>query len=196
MTPVTSLIWKENWGKRSGEKGTAPIVYPPLPSPPPFLLSYLQFFSFLEPRFDRDLARSFSRAIAFRRRRKKERKRGYRCEKIIVAILEWTMVFCMDDTSTDLGQRRVVNGVARSMTSRGANPCNWVTRWFCHGRSYKRTRVVLPRFPRLFAWKRVPATSTRDKYCRFPSHPAKSSASKRPRIGLCFDRSIFEWMGR
>lgn len=37
------------------------------------------------------------------------------------------MVFCRDDTRTDLGQRRVVNGVACSMMSRGANPCNWVT---------------------------------------------------------------------
>lgn len=194
MTPVTSLIWKENWGKRSGEKGTAPIVYPPLPLPP---FSYPISNFFLSSSQD-SIATSLVPSLARSRLEegKKERKRGYRCEKIIVAILEWTMVFCMDDTSTDLGQRRVVNGVARSMTSRGANPCNWVTRWFCHGRSYKRTRVVLPRFPRLFAWKRVPATSTRDKYCRFPSHPAKSSASKRPRIGLCFDRSIFEWMGR
>lgn len=90
------------------------------------------------------------------------------------------MVFRRDDTSSDLGQRRVVNGVAcLEWRHGGANPCKWVTRWFCHGRSYKRTRDVLPCFhvfPRivfryghvayrsagttLFLWRHAPDTGT------------------------------------
>lgn len=164
--------WRHWFGRETGANGaekkeTEAIVYPPS-------LLILSPFPFFSPMFS-FLPRSTFVPVDLLKKKKRgggeeKRKRGKgKCEKLQVYrlsyawqdIVEWTMVFRRDDTRTDLGQRRVVNGVACPMTSRGANPCNWVNSgWFCHGRSYKRTRVVLPRFPRLFAWKRVPATGT------------------------------------